>query len=210
MYHMRPGIKVPFWPHRYKNKQDVDAPALLRLVAALSMISIVGTLVYAVYHALSTLDFYGSGTYEPLYIALLHFVLPFMVLYTISTNSWLSRPFIALYNLILFGATVTGHGVLGSIGVSEVTKVSVASVFLLAVLLWLYASPTMRVYYALISGRPIPEGLEHKQDRLNAGRSLSPKWRGRVEWLLDNLETLVMVGFIIACILAYLGTTNYG
>lgn len=206
MYHMRPGIKIPFWSHRFKNKQDVDAPALLRLVAALSMASIVGTLIYSVFHALATTDFYGSGSYEPLYIALLHFVLPFMVLYTISTNSWLSRSFIALYNLILYVATISGHGVLGSIDVSEVLKISVSSAFFIAVLLWLYASPTMRVYYAVISGRPIPEGLEHKQKQLVAGRSLSPKWRGRVEWLLENLETLVMVGFIIACLIA-LATT---
>ncbi len=206
MYHMRPGIKIPFWSHRFKNKQDVDAPALLRLVAALSMVSIVGTLVYAVFHALSSLGFYDSGSYEPLYIASLHFVLPFIVLYTISTNSWLSRPFIALYNLILYGATISGYGVLGSVDVGEVFRVSVASVFLVAVLLWLYASPTMRVYYAIVSGRPIPERLEHKQEQLVAGRSLSPKWRGRVEWLLEHLETLVMVGFIVACVLAYLST----
>ena len=203
---MRPGVRIPFWSHRFKHKPDVDAPALLRLVAALSMISIVGTLLYAVFEALSAT---GSSLYSEsgmLYIALLHFVLPFVVLYTISTNSWLSRPFIALYNLILYGATITGHGVLGTIEVSETLRFAVASTFLLAIFIWLYASPTMRVYYSVISGKPIPEGLEGYQSRLVAGRSLSPKWRGRVEWLLEHMETLVMVGFIIACLIA-LATT---
>lgn len=203
---MRPGVKIPFWSHRYKHKPDVDAPALLRLVAALSMVSIVGTLIYAVFDALSVSGSPLRAKSAMLYIALLHFVLPFVVLYTISTNSWLSRPFIALYNLILYGATVSGHGFLGSIGVSGTLRFAIASTFLLAVFLWLYVSPTMRVYYAVISGRPIPEGLENRRSRLSAGSSLSPKWRGRVEWLLEHMETLVMVGFIIACILA-LATT---
>ncbi len=204
---MRPGVKIPFWSHRFKHKPDVDAPALLRLVAALSMISIVGTLLYAVFEALSPGSSLGAEG-GMLYVALLHFALPFVVLYTISTNSWLSRPFIALYNLILYGATVTGHGVLGSIDIDETLRFSVASGFLLAVLLWLYASPTMRVYYAVISGKPIPEGLEDRQHKLVAGSSLSPKWRGRVEWFLENMETLILVGFIVACILAFLSTTN--
>ena len=204
---MRPGVKIPFWSHRFKHEGDVDAPALLRLVAVLSMISVVGTLIYGVVQALSATgsSFVGAER-EMLYVALLHFVLPFVVLYTISTNSWLSRPFIALYNLILYGATITGHGVLGSIDVSETLRFAIASALLLAVLLWLYASPTMRVYYAVIGGKPIPEGLEHKQERLVAGGSLSQKWRWRMEWLLEHMETLVMVGFIIACMIAFATT----
>lgn len=205
---MRPGVKIPFWSHRFKHKPDVDAPALLRLVAALSIMSIVGTLVYAVFKAVSVTG-HSLGVDEgAIYIAILHFALPFVVLYTISTNSWLSRHFIALYNLILYGATVTGHGVLGSIEVSETLRFATASAFLLAVILWLYVSPTMRVYYAVISGKPIPEGLEDRQSKLVAGSSLSPKWRGRVEWLLENMETLILVGFIVTCILAFLSTTQ--
>ncbi len=203
---MRPGVKIPFWSHRFKHHADVDAPALLRLVGALSMISIVGTLVYAVFTALSATGFSHGIERGMLYIAVLHFVLPFLVLYTISTNSWLSRPFIALYNMILYGATIAGYGVLGAIEVSESLRFAFASMFLLMVLLWLYWSPAMRVYYAVISGRPIPEGLEAYRSKLVAGRSLSPKWRGRIEWLLEHMETLVMVGFIVACVVV-LATT---
>lgn len=206
---MRPGVKIPFWSHRFKHKPDVDAPALLRLVAALSMMSITGTLLYAVFEALSTTGSSLSAEGGLLYIALLHFALPFVILYTISTNSWLSRPFIALYNLILFGATVTGHGLLGSVDVNETLRFAIASAFLLGVLLWLYASPTMRVYYAVISDRPIPEGLEDRQARLVAGSSLSPKWRGRIEWFLEHMETLILVGFIVACVLALLSTSYH-
>ncbi len=199
---MRPGVKIPFWSHRFKHQPDVDAPALLRLVGALSMISVVGTLVYAVFEALSAAGFSHGVERGMLYIAVLHFVLPFLVLYTISTNSWLSRPLIALYNLILFGATIAGYGVLGSIEMDEILRSVFASAFLLMIVLWLYWSPAMRVYYAVISGRPIPDGLEKYQAKLVAGHSLSPKWRGRIEWLLEHMETLVMVGFIVACVIA--------
>ena len=203
---MRPGVKIPFWSHRFKHHPDVDAPALLRLVGALSIVSIIGTLVYAVFTALSATGLSHGVERGMVYIAVLHFMLPFVVLYTISTNSWLCRPFIALYNIILCGATVTGYGVLGSIEMNEVLRTVFASVFLVMVLLWLYWTPAMRVYYAVISGRPIPEGLEDYQDRLIAGSSLSPKWRGRIESLLEHMETLVMVGFILVCIIVLMTT----
>ncbi len=203
---MRPGVKIPFWSHRFKHHPDVDAPALLRMVGALSIFSIVGTLVYAVFTAISATGLSHGVESGMLYIAVLHFVLPFVVLYTISTNSWLSRPFIALYNMILCGATIAGYGVLGSIEMNEILRFVFASAFLVMVVLWLYWSPAMRVYYAVISGRPIPEGLERYQNKLVAGSSLSPKWRGRIERLLEHMETLVMVGFIVVCIVV-LATT---
>ncbi len=174
---MRPGVKIPFWSHRFKHRSDVDAPPLLRLVGALSLLSVVGTLVYAVFEALSATGFSHGVERGMLYIALLHFALPFVVLYTISTNSWLSRPLIALYNLILYGATISGYGVLGAIEMNETLRLVFASGFLLLVFCWLYVSPVMRLYYATLSGRPIPESLEKYEHKLVAGSSLSPKWR---------------------------------
>ena len=48
MSHMRPGMKIRFWTPRVKNRPDVDPPGLLKLVAALAILSVVAVLVYAV------------------------------------------------------------------------------------------------------------------------------------------------------------------
>ena len=111
---------------------------MLRLVGALSMLSVVVTLMYTVFEATSVTGFLHGAERRMLYIAPLQFVLPFLVLYTINTNSWLSRPLVPLYKLVLFGATILGYGVLGAIDINEILRLVFASAFLLVVFLWLY------------------------------------------------------------------------
>lgn len=41
----RPGVKIPFGPPGFKNRPDVEPPGFLRVVAALSIFSVAGTVV---------------------------------------------------------------------------------------------------------------------------------------------------------------------
>ena len=71
------------------------------------------------------------------------------------------------------------------------------------VLGWLYGGPKMRFYYAVISGRPIPEDLRSRADELYGGVRLNPRLRAALEWFVDRAEIAVMLGFIILVFYAY-------
>ncbi|RZV39047.1 MAG: hypothetical protein EX272_01105 [Chromatiales bacterium] len=207
MVHMRPGQRIKFWSPRFENRPDVEPPALLKLLGGLSMFSVAGTLVYAV--AVSMGD---SGTFEPtgfdaFYIAVLHFILPFGVFYSINMNSPLSRPIIALYALVLSGATIAGKGFLGNLPVDDSLRLYATMAVALLVFGWLYGTPKMRFYYLTISGKTLPPELEARADELRAGPWLGPRGRAILEWFVDHMETLVLLGFIAAVLIA-VGTMN--
>lgn len=170
------------------------------------MFSIVGTLVYAV--VMSTTGNAGSDILglEAAYIAVLHFVLPFGVFYSISTNSPGSRVTIAAYFVILFLATIGGKGYLGAIQISETTTIIFATAVLVLVLVWLLHNPKMRYYYAAISNKPIPSDLEPRVSELSGKSWLSPRSRAILEWVAGHLETVVLIGFILAAIYAFVST----
>ena len=70
---MRPDTKVRLWSPKFTNRPDVEPPALLKLVGAISVFSAAASLVYAVF---ATLNFAGPVGAEAAYVAVLHFVLP--------------------------------------------------------------------------------------------------------------------------------------
>ena len=202
--HMRPGTIIKFWSPRFENRPDVEPPALLKLVGALSMFSVVGVLVYAVARQLAAGGWGSSGVVgvEAMYVAALHFVLPFGVFYAINMNSPYSRPIIAVYTLILAGATIAGEGFLGNLLADDSLRLYATLAVALPVFGWLYGSPKMRFYYLTISGRPLPPELEARADRLRGGPLLGPRGRAILEWFVDHMETLVLLGFIAAVLIA--------
>ncbi len=199
MFQMRPGVKFKMWAPRFKNRPEVEPPGLLKAVSALSMFSIVGTLFYAVLQSLSGLAELGI---EAAYVAMLHFILPLGVVYTVTANSPLSRIVIVTYTLILSSATFAGKGWLASLPVFDSYGELIIGAFLTVVLTWLFASPKMRFYYALLSGKPVPQDLAARADELHGGIWLSANARERLSWFLDHLEILVLVGFIVLVLYA--------
>jgi hypothetical protein len=206
---MRPGIKFRLWSPKFKNKRSVDPPGILRLVAALSLVSIIGVLVYSVAIGTTSSSLLHIERDWAIYVTLLHFILPFCVLYAVTTNSPASRILIATYFVILYSATLAGKGYLGSLPFSIAVKGGAATVVLVSILLWLYRSPKMRCYYALISDKPIPEELQSRLSELTKTSWLGPKGRARVEWILEHLETLILLGFIVAVFIALWSTSAY-
>ena len=208
MWHMRPGTRVRFWSPKYKHRPGVEPPVLLRLLASLSIFSIIGVLIYGVAVALTAQWSTTHVTDDAPYIAVLHLVLPFCVFYTVSTNSWMSRPLIAIYFAVLYAATMLGKGFLGGLDVEPNAIAIVATAVFAVVMAWLFLSPAMRIYYLLLAGKPIPERLAPRARQLAERQSPHPKLVAAVEWCVDHLETIVMIGFIVAVIYAWLSQSN--
>ena len=201
---MRPGIKVRLWSPRFKNRPSVEPPGLLRLVSALSILSIVGVLLYSVIVAVSGIgSTWGIEPNEALYIAIFHFVLPLCVAYTISSNHPISRLLIAFYGMALCTATVLGKGFLGNLRIDSTIRSLVSAILLLIVLTWLFRSPKMRYYYALVSGQPVPEDLQSRASELEGRNWISPKTRSALDWVADRMETILLLGMIVAVIFAF-------
>ena len=202
---MRPGVKVKMWSPRFTNRPEVEPPGLLKLIGATSIFSVVGMLIYGVAVSISgsTSDSVGVNA---AYVVVLHFVLPLCAFYAISTNSPLSRSVIVTYILVLCAATIAGKGFLGELQIDQTYKTLATVVTLVAILAWLFGSPKMRFYYAAISNKPIPEDLVSRASELHGGNWLSPKARENIAWVLDHLETIVLLGFIVIVIYAFVST----
>ena len=200
---LRPGTKVRFWTPGYKNRPDVSPPGLLRLVSVFSFLSVTGVLLYAITITLSSLSFVQADPIEAAYIATLHFVLPICIFYTISTNSALSRPLIGIYFATLYVATVGGIGFLGNLPIDQATKFVSATLCLILFAWWLLRSARMRLYYALIAHRPVPVDLADRIDELTYRHALSPATKARIDWIIDHMENLVILGFIVVVLIAF-------
>lgn len=203
---MRPGAKLRLWTPGYRHMPEVEPPGLLQAVGALSVLSVVGTLLYAIASTLAGMPSPDNVGVNAVYIAALHFLLPIGIIYTIATNSPLSRVLIAVYSVTLYFATLAGKGYLGRVPADEAIRLMMATGILVVVLFWLYRSAKMRLYYALVSGRPIPADLASRAAGLGGGAWLSPRRKAVLDRLADHLELLVVVGLIVACVMAYLGT----
>lgn len=200
---LRPGTKVRFWTPGFKNRPDISPPGLLRLVSVLSFLSVVGVLLYAIGITLTSLSFVQADPIEAAYIATLHFILPICIFYTVSTNSVLSRPLIGVYFATLYVATVGGVGFLGQLPIDNATKFASATFCLILVAWWLLRSARMRLYYALIANRPVPVDLAGRVDELTYRYALSPVTRARIDWIIEHMETMVILGFIVVVLIAF-------
>jgi len=209
VWHMRPGSKIRFWSPKFQNKPSVEPPGLLRLLSGLSIVSVVGVLIYAVVLTLDGVSSTTRGTESAAYVAVLHFLLPLCVAYTISTNSAISRILITIYFVTLCAAVIFQKGFLGNLDFEPTVKLPVATAVFALLMAWLYRSPRMRVYYTLLLGKPIPPALESRAYDLAARSSLGPRTKAALEWLADRLETAVMLGFIVVVIYAWFTHGRY-
>jgi hypothetical protein len=198
MNQMRPGVKVRFWSPRYKNMPSVEPPGLLKLASILAIFSVVGVLIYAVALALSGTVGAVFKTSAAISVAVVHFVMPLGAIYTVATNSPLSRIVILAYSLVVYGTTVAGIGFLGGLQINFVTKFVVSTVVLVSVLSWLLGSLKMRVYYAVISGSELPDGLDRSADEI-----LAP---GAIECSLSRIgDKLGPIAEVVAGLLVIAG-----
>ena len=202
MFHMRPGTRIPAGMRSFKNLPAVEPPGLLRLVAALSMLSVIGTAVYSV---LVTLAMNSSTTVNAataMVIAMLHFLLPLGVVYTVFTNHRLSRILLATHILALYASTLLGIGLPGLIFEKSLLRDVLATFLLVISGIWLFASHRMRFYYARLSGDGMPSELAERAHVLAREHWISVRASGALEWIADRLEILVLFGMIVVAVYA--------
>ena len=199
----RPATKIRFWTPKTKQSPGVRPPGLLSLFSVLCILSVIGTLVYSVFRTIGT--GYDPEPPEALIVAVTHFLLPIAIAYSVFTNSHLSRPLILIYSVALALSLFFGFGYI--VPVLNVGLLSGIVVFgaLVLIVVWLFASPKMRIYYALLRGRPLPQRLAKR-----AIEHVENPWPGRkatevLEWITDHLETIVLVGLIATVVLAWIG-----
>lgn len=200
----RPATRIRFWTPKFRNRPYVQPPAILKLVSVLSVLSIIGTMIYYLMIALG--DVVASTSIEPgsaIYISVLHFLLPFTIALSISTNSPLSRPLIVLYFLVLCGATILGKGYLGNVDIDSRLKTGFSVALFLAVSAWLFLGQKARAYYALLDGDAVPMGAGDEAVELIENPWPGKRARAIIEWLADHLETLVLLGLIAAVVLGW-------
>ncbi|MEM7503058.1 MAG: hypothetical protein AAF417_13475 [Pseudomonadota bacterium] len=200
----RPATKIRFWTPKFRHRSYVQAPGFLKLVSAFAVFSIVGTILYYIAAAIG--DVASSTSIAPreaLYVAGLHFLLPFVIALAITTNSVLSRPLIVTYFFVLSVATALGQGTLGALPIDGPLRVALSVLVFAGVSTYLYLGPKMRAYYALLRGNEVPRGTG--ADAVELVQNPWPGRRGRavLGWLSDHLETIVIVGLIVTVILAW-------
>jgi len=203
----RPGTKIPFWNPGFRNRPEIEPPGFLRVIAALSIFSVVGTIVYSVFVTTTSLGVSEVDSEKAIYVAVLHFLLPISVSISISTNSHLSRFLISAYVLMLGIATIMGRGFLGELLSADGPRGALSIGVMTAVLAWLFTSSKARYYYSLIAGKDLPDDLIGRDDELAGKNWLSAKAKSSITWVADHLETVVIFGFIAVVIYAFVTTS---
>mgnify|MGYP003652465809 CR=1 FL=1 len=180
----------------------VTPPLSLRAVLVLCIVSVTGTLLYGVATELSSGA--GSGKSIPALLAIVacYFLLPMLIAHTIANNRAQSCVLILAYVAALLYALA---GVIESARLDDAGRSVAAAGLVAAPLLvawWLYGSPRLRLYYALVSGKEIPIDLRARTDALLVPGRLEALFGQVARWLAPWFETaavlLVLMGIIVA------------
>lgn len=207
MYHMRPGSRIPKGSKSYKAHPSVDPPVLLRLAAVLSVLSIIMVLIAYVIGALSSSS---ANYFEPataLYIAIGFFIIPLGIVHTVSMNNPLSRSLLLIFVFMNIAAVCLDFPFYADLPLAFRDKV-IAICFIGSVILyWLFRNPRARYYYAAITGRPLAKDLAQREQELADNKWLSAGAQRKLDWFTEHMETIILLGFVVVVLLAFLGTT---
>lgn len=196
------GTKIKLWTGGYTNKPWVDPPWLLKLVAVLAFLSTIGSILYVTLNSVHWPGTPELSTEAAIYVVVLHFIVPVTVFYSVTVNSPASRLLILGYTITLYLATISNKGFLGTLAISPPVRDIVATLVLIAVAGWLFLSPKLRFYYALLSGDDVPADLESRAATFADESKLNPRVRAAIDWFADHLETIVLLGLAVLAVYA--------
>lgn len=197
-----PAGKLKLWIGQPVNAPFVTPPMSLRLVLILCILSVTGSLLYAVFDQLGHSSF-GSASMAEKAVLVGYFLLPILIAVTISTNRAISRPIILIFTLAVAYQVLSG---LEHMNISpELRAVSIVLVALIVagIARWLFGSSRLRLYYALISHLPVPEDLEPAIDELTRPGRFESGFAAVGRVLVPYLEIAVVVIIIGALIYAF-------
>ncbi len=201
-----PGTKIKLWTGGHTNRPGVDPPWLLKIVAVFAFLSVIGALIYVVLETIRGPGSTGLSAEMAIYVVSLHFIVPITVFYSVTTISCASRFLILTYVITLCVSTIANKGFLGGLEIDTSIRNIVAPAALVSVVGWLFLSPKMRVYYALIAGRDVPEDLESRTATIVEASKLNPRVRAALDWFANHLETTVLLGLMILALYAFIST----
>jgi hypothetical protein len=197
---MRGAGKLKLWTGGYINRPGVSPPVFLRVLLFCLLLASTGTMIYGVFSIMGHFgDNYGSVT-RPILLALLFFLAPFAIAYTIVVNHPASRALLVVYFIALTIFIGTAYASAAT-AMQDIWFVVVA-VALFGATMWLYVAPRARVYYALIQNKPIPGDLVQEVDKLVAP-SNTEKIAVRLWNQLEPLAPFAL--FVLALFFAYAG-----
>ncbi len=158
--------KLRLWVGQPVNAPFVTPPISLRGFLIVCILSVTGTLFYAVATQLRV----GTSTpdVKEIFVSLLYFVLPVLIAHSIAVNRAISRPLIVIYtSAIAYQIFRWLERTPESFQYRTESLFSVGIVVLM-ILWWLFGNMKMRVYYALISGRDLPDDIPLPADEILA------------------------------------------
>lgn len=200
------GTKIKLWTGGHTNRPGVDPPWLLKIVAVFAFLSVIGALIYIVLETIRGPGSTGLSAEMAIYVVSLHFIVPITIFYSVTTNSRTSRFLILAYVITLYVSTISNKGLLGGLEVDTSIRNIATTAVLVAVVVWLFLSPKMRVYYALIAGKDVPEELASRAAAYVEASKLNPRVRTVLDWFAGHLETSVLLGLIILALYAFVST----
>lgn len=173
------------------NQPDVPPPLGLAVAAALCILPLVALLVLGIAQLLSQHADSMYSAKESLILAVVAGVLPMLTIHSITTNRSMSR--------WLLLSLVCGLLLLSLRWIdlfNTAPSFGLAAFLLLAIGWWLFRSPRMRVYYALISGNEIPQDLSHIELRTRTEEAIV-SWLGDLVPYLEGLVVLLVIAAVV-------------
>ena len=200
---MRPSGSLKLWTGGFINRPGLGPPGYLRFILLLCMASLVYTLFYAVFVTLGNVGNPYDSAIQMVSEALILFVSPFLILYTISTNNPLSKVLLLAH----LGVTSTSLVYFEYAFADSVTDPLLIGfvLYMLNTVAWLLFSPRSRVYYALIGNSPVPAELEHLVDEYAVPGPFE-LWIRRVWAFLEPYTPLVII--LMSILFVFAGFRN--
>lgn len=200
---MRPADKLKLWTGGYVNMPGLSPPGALKLVQIVCFLSVIGSLVYGVFTILGHFGGDTAPASRRLIEAIVLFVFPFTLIYTISVNSPTSRYLFVLYGITsLYLVVQLAHSIPDSL---YEPAVGVVLALFSIVTGWMFLSLRGRTYYLLISLKKIPKDLEHVVESLMS-QSTVERLAQRVWDTFEPWSPLVIV--ILAIVFVVVGFAN--
>ncbi len=196
-----PGGKFKLWSPRYTNKPDIGPPASLKAVAIMCIVVVGWSMWHAVVLELTYPS--GIGEFESLVFAILSFLFPVVVSWSIISNLAASRFLIVAYYIGFVGLRVSQTLISSPSAEHSITLIMAALFGLAALSFWLFRSRRMRFYYSIISGRPLTPDLADDAENLLPNPVVTGKARKIIDRFVDSLETFALIAVIVVVFVAY-------
>lgn len=170
-----------------KRGVEFTTPLSIRMFVLVCAISITAVLVQAVITQLSYTQ--DQSVLELILNCLGYFCLPVLIALTISSDSAHSRKFILCFIIFLGYKLFTWLSVTSNVFMAAMPAIIIS----FGSLWWLYFSKKIRVYYAVLANKPLPNHLESNIETIMSPSTLEKKTIKMKTDKSPNIDNLVIL-----------------